>query len=120
MPNSRECVWWKYSYDDPKTSKHHDFEWQARICNRYASQGCPFLSGNIVWSGFNDLVSRNQELSFEWDYEKNRGLKPEMVTSKSNKKVWWNCASCGKNMALRDFKKSRRATVYVLWKEDGR
>ena len=96
MPNSKDRVWWKYSYYDSETGKDFTFEWPAKIGNRYNSQGCPFLSGNLVWKGFNDLASCNKELSFEWNHLKNRNLKPEMVTPKSNKKVWWKCPSCGK------------------------
>ena len=35
------------------------------------------------------------ELSKEWDYEKNIGLKFEEITIGSNKRVWWVCSKCG-------------------------
>ena len=41
------------------------------------------------------LKINNKELSKEWNYEKNKDLKPEKVTSNSNKKVWWKCSVCG-------------------------
>lgn len=96
MPNSREKVWWYYPYDDPVSGQHFDFEWQARITNRVQdSSGCPFLSSNAVWAGFNDLASKRPDIAAEWDYERNRNVTPEMVTLYSNKKRWWRCSKCG-------------------------
>lgn len=89
---SNKKIWWQYPYDDPKTGKHFDFEWEARITNRVQDDNkCPFLSNNAVWKNFNDLASKRPELADEWDYEKNRGKTPEMFTKSSNKKVWWKC-----------------------------
>ena len=36
-------------------------------------------------------LSENIKLTSEWHPTKNGGLKPEDVTSGSNKKVWWQC-----------------------------
>ena len=35
------------------------------------------------------------ELILEWNYPKNRGIKPSDVSVYSNKKFWWTCTSCG-------------------------
>ena len=40
----------------------------------------------------NSLLSLNQALAAEWNYEKNGELFPEHVTSNSSKKVWWKCS----------------------------
>jgi very-short-patch-repair endonuclease len=40
----------------------------------------------------NSLLSLNQALAAEWNYEKNGVLLPEHVTSNSSKKVWWKCS----------------------------
>ena len=56
--NSDKTVWWYLPYDDPETGKHFDFEWTARIADRFAGIGCPFLSGHAVWPGYNDLASK--------------------------------------------------------------
>ncbi|MCM1259036.1 MAG: zinc-ribbon domain-containing protein [Roseburia sp.] len=40
---SNKKVWWLYSYDDPKTGKHFDFEWQAIIHHRANGIGCPLI-----------------------------------------------------------------------------
>ena len=34
-----------------------------------------------------------ERLIREWDYDKNNNLTPEMVSYKSNKKVWWKCCN---------------------------
>lgn len=94
MPNSKEEVWWIYPYDDPVSGKHFDFEWKARITNRVQDNGgCPFLSGNAVWVGYNDLPSKRQDLADQWDYKKNR-VKPTEVSLFSNTKRWWVCPEC--------------------------
>lgn len=36
-------------------------------------------------------VSSNPDLLAQWDYEKNKGLDPDSLTTGSNKKVWWRC-----------------------------
>ena len=87
--NSRNKIWWIYPYDDPKTKKHFDFEWQALISNRNSGNDCPYLSGRAVWSGFNDLATTNPELAAQWHPTKNGNLKPTQITANSQKKVWW-------------------------------
>ena len=87
--NSNRKVWWICPYDDPKTKKHFDFEWESIIANRNSGIGCPYLSGKAVWSGFNDLATTNPELAAQWHPTKNGNLKPTQVTANSQKKVWW-------------------------------
>lgn len=75
-------------------SKGH--KWDAKINNRTINDnGCPYCSNRKVLIGFNDLLTTNQELANEWDYEKNGELKPTDVTSGTHKKVWWRCQVCG-------------------------
>ena len=87
--DSNKKVWWMYPYDDPNTGKHFEFEWESSIHNRNKGNGCPYLSGQAVWSGFNDLATINQELAAQWHPTKNKNLKPTQVTANTNKKVWW-------------------------------
>ena len=79
---SDKKVWWV-------CSKGH--EWQATIANRTFGYGCPVCSGRVALTGYNDLATLNPQISREWHYEKNNGLKPENFTIKSGKKVWWQC-----------------------------
>ena len=87
--NTDKKVWWLLSYDDPNTGKHFDFEWEARIGSRNKEIGCPYLSGQAVWTGFNDLATINPKLAAQWHPTKNGNLRPTQVTSGSTQKVWW-------------------------------
>ena len=80
--NSHKKVWWIC---------HNGHEWQATIKNRNYGYGCPYCAGQKVLPGYNDLQSINPTLAKEWHYEKNIGLEPIQVTSKSHRKVWWKC-----------------------------
>lgn len=88
-PYSNKKVWWLYSYDDPETGKHFDFEWPSDVRDRTRRKSCPFLSGRAVWPGYNDLATKAPEVAKEWHPTKNGDLKPKEVTLHSNKKVWW-------------------------------
>ena len=43
------------------------------------------MGGDIVY------IIENSELMKEWDWNKNRGLDPHSLTSRSNKLAWWRC-----------------------------
>lgn len=86
---SGEKVWWVLHYDDPCTRKHFDFSWKSEVRSRINGIGCPYLSGQAVWEGFNDLKSTHPELAAQWHPSKNGNLKPEDVTDGSNYKAWW-------------------------------
>lgn len=78
---SHKRVWWK------GLCGH---EWQAIVKNRANGSDCPYCSGNQVLKGFNDLATLKPELISEWS-DKNHPLMPDMVTSCTNKSVWWRC-----------------------------
>ena len=80
--NNRK-VWWICDFGH---------EWNATIASRSDGHGCPFCSGRFPIKGVTDLQSLRSELSLEWNYDKNEGLKPSDVTYKSHKKVWWKCS----------------------------
>lgn len=75
-------AWWR-------CEKGHS--WQAAIYSRTGGTGCPYCANIKVLPGFNDLPTLNPELVKEWDYEKNAGIRPEMVAPNSSKKLWWKC-----------------------------
>lgn len=97
MPHSRKEVWWHLPFEDPKTGKHYDFEWPAKVYLRTDGKGggCPYLSSNAVWSGYNDLATTNPEIAAQWHPTKNAPLSPSDITPKSNNKYWWKCLICG-------------------------
>ncbi len=93
---SSKKVWWYLPYDDPKTGKHFDLEWEATIVGRCNGIGCPYLSipTKKILSGFNDLATVSPIVASEWNYEKNGDLTPEMFSVSSNQSVWW-IGKCG-------------------------
>ena len=82
-------VWWLLPYNDPNTGKHFDFEWQDTIAHRNDGRKCPYLSGKIVFPGFNDLHTINPKLAKQWHPTKNGDLNPVQITAGSDKKAWW-------------------------------
>jgi len=50
-----------------------------------------YCVGRRVLVGFNDLVTTHPEIAKEWDYEKNKPLRPEQFTIGSHRKIWWKC-----------------------------
>ena len=70
-------------------SKGH--RWKAQIKSRMKGTGCPYCSGKLVLSGFNDFVTICPNLLKEWDYEKNTFVDPHNIGIGFSKKVWWIC-----------------------------
>ena len=95
FPWDNRCVWWYLVYTDSKTGITHKFEWKCAIRHRVATgSGCPFLTSEAVWTGFNDLASTHPETALLWHPEKNGTLTPEMVTYGSHKLAWWHMSYC--------------------------
>ena len=70
-------------------------QWETKLCSRVEhNTGCPVCAGNMVLSGFNDLLSGFPQVAAEWNYERNGSLLPSEVSRYSTKKVWWRCAEC--------------------------
>ena len=82
-------VWWIEEYYSEKHGRTFIFEWPAAISKRTSGEGNPFVPGNSVFRGLNDLESNYPELAKEWDWERNGNLTPDKVTYSNNKKVWW-------------------------------
>lgn len=98
---SQKRVWWCLEYIDNKSNEIFYFEWRESVSNRTShGYGCPFLSNQSVWAGFNDLSTTNPEILDIWDEQKNRRT-PIEYCSGSDKKVWWKCKTCGKNWRAR-------------------
>ena len=81
--SSNKKVWWI-------CQKGH--EWEATIDSRtYKGRNCPYCSNQRVLKGYNDLQSVYPDLSKEWNYNKNNGIKPDQVIAYTGKKYWWIC-----------------------------
>lgn len=76
-----------------KCKKKHSYKKQ--IASRASGRGCPYCANRKVWKGFNDLQTHNPELAAEWDFEKNKNIKPDEVLYGSHRVVWWKCPECG-------------------------
>lgn len=51
----------------------------------------PYVSGQRILPGFNDLASQHPEVATDWHPTKNGKLTPQDVTCGSPKNVWWLC-----------------------------
>jgi translation initiation factor IF-1 len=77
-------VWWKCSEDPAHV-------WQRAVKGRtLGGTGCPYCAGQRPTDQRN-LQKLYPELSKEWNHQKNELLKPELMTPRSGKKVWWIC-----------------------------
>ena len=93
---SHRIVWWRRPYDDPKTGQHYEFEWKGKIVNRGINRNeCPYLSGQAVWPGYNDLATLAPGIASELYDVKNHGIKAEDIIAYSERKLWWRCSKCG-------------------------
>lgn len=81
---SRKLVWWTCP---------EGHEYRRSFYERHKGAGCPYCAGTEVLAGFNDLKTRTPWIAENWDYERNRGLKPEDVFPYTNRKVWWVCGN---------------------------
>lgn len=82
-PYSNKKVWWHCPICNGK--------WLESIINVAKGNRCPFCSGHRVLAGFNDLQTLFPKIAKQWDYEKNIGITPDMVTAGSNKLIHWKC-----------------------------
>ena len=81
---AHDKVWWKCSLGH---------SWEAVVFSRTKepASGCPYCTGRLVLSGFNDLATLKPKLAEEWYQTLNGELTPKQVMLGSNKKVWWQC-----------------------------
>ena len=94
VPGTAKKAWWICSKCGT--------EWCTEIRHRtQRQQGCPecakTVNGKIraQHAAEKNGLIQNERLMSEWNYEKNLNVTPEMVSQKSNQKVWWRCKSCG-------------------------
>ncbi|OMP68693.1 zinc-ribbon domain-containing protein [Domibacillus epiphyticus] len=83
LPFSNKLVFWKC----PRCQSSYDKKINERTAG---NEGCPYCAGKRV-NETNCLAFTHPDIAAEWDYNKNKGLVPELVTKGSHKKVWWIC-----------------------------
>lgn len=84
-PGSGRKVWWI-------CKNNHSYK--ASCYSRCGQQTeCPYCSIPPVklLVGFNDLQTTNPEVAKEWDYERNKNIRPDMIFAGTQKKFWWIC-----------------------------
>lgn len=91
---SHKRVWWL-------CKNNHSY--QSRVATIARGGGCPecaktsrvierkktYLKNN------GSLSDKFPQLLEEWNYDKNKSLKPSELTTHTHKKVWWKCKECG-------------------------
>lgn len=82
--NNNKKVWWL---------GYCGHEWDAAISGRNTGSGCPYCCNSKILIGFNDLKTTHKDLIKEWDYSKNKNIKPTEVTKGNKKNVWWTCSN---------------------------
>ena len=87
---SEKAVWWIDYGISPVTGSQIKLEWKAKINNMTHTKYIhPSISSRRLFVGYNDLQTLCPEVAADWDYERNLGLTPDMVTCGSTKKIWW-------------------------------
>lgn len=88
--SSHTKVWWKC----PKCG----YKWQQAVMDRTRKKSpahCPCCTSRVVVKGINDFATFYPNDAKEWHFVKNGCLKPDMVSRKSSRFVWWKCSKCG-------------------------
>ena len=84
ISGTRRKVWWR-------CEKGHSY--RAVIAQRVQrGDGCPYCANRKVLPGFNDLATAAPLVAKQWHESLNGALTPEMVTTGSHKKAWWQCS----------------------------
>lgn len=87
MEYSNQKVWWK-------CEKGHSY--LRKISHQsMRDSGCPVCKMQVLQEGISDLETLYPQIAAEWDYTENNGLKPNMITPISHKRVNWVCKTCG-------------------------
>jgi uncharacterized Zn-finger protein len=68
----------------------HGHTWSAAVGARTGqNQNCPYCSGNLVLSGFNDLATTHPEIAAQLHPAKNNDLTAAQMSAGSHRLVWW-------------------------------
>lgn len=80
---SSRKVWWT-------CPDGHTYEASPSTRVRNGGRGCPVCAGKMVVPE-TSLANNFPDLALQWHPTKNEKLTPNMVTTGSNRKVWWRC-----------------------------
>jgi len=81
------------TYDDCKCP--HEYEAvPSNLIKNGKLAGCSFCSPNSKQRCFHRMLAHTHPaVAAQWDYDKNKDLKPENMPSSSNALVWWKCTA---------------------------
>lgn len=79
---SNRKVWWKCP---------HGHSWRATVASRADFKGCPYCSGRMLLTGFNDLATVYPQIASQWHPTLNGELKPDEVMPGTPRHAWWIC-----------------------------
>lgn len=82
-PYSSQLVWWK-------CPEGEDHEWESTVANLVNGSSCPVCMNRKITKN-NNLFALFPNLKVEWNFQKNNGVEPTLISSGSKLKVWWTC-----------------------------
>ena len=92
-PGSGKMVWWKCSVCG--------FEYKKKVCEVNNGHGCKLCAYRTIGEKNSGIFAKRNknsktvadypEIAKEWDNTKNGDLTPDIITSGSEKKIWWLC-----------------------------
>ena len=82
-------MWWK--------CKKCNYEWPAKISTKRRNKSlCPVCEVGIRFKrNVNDLLTKCPDAVLDWDFHKNKYIRPDDITLTSREKVWRKCHICG-------------------------
>ncbi len=81
---SHRQVWW---------SCDRGHAWETTVTSRTSGRSrCPYCTGQRAWRN-NSFAVAAPDLAAEWHPTRNGSLRPEHVTPRSSRLVWWQCAA---------------------------
>lgn len=78
---SKKKIWWI-------CAKGH--EWETTVYERSKGSRCPYCMGYKLTKE-NSLYEKFPDIARQWHPNKNEATKPQDISFKSSKKVWWLC-----------------------------
>lgn len=92
---SQKKIWWK--------CKKCSHTWEQSIETRIKLQTkCKICSNREKL-----FIKSHPHLLFEWDYEKNEGIDPNILLSGSNISVWWKCDKCKTSFKAQIYRRTK-------------
>ena len=87
--SSGKYVYWKCT--NPAVNCDHH-RWGAKVADRtHDNTGCPYCANKKICI-CNSLATLRPEIAKEFDFERNIGLSPDMLSVGSDKSVHWKCS----------------------------